>query len=49
MTFTDHLPNFLFINKFSNLPKDYKLCDYSKLDETELISEVQTLRWEEIM
>ena len=32
---TDHLPNFVIINKFTLLPKKFRVCrrDYSKFDE----------------
>ena len=48
---TEHLPNFLIINKLSTLPKNYKLFkrDYSKLDSEELISEVGNVNWSEVL
>lgn len=47
---TDHLPNFLIINKFSNLPKQFKFSkrDYSCFNESNLLADVQTLSWEEV-
>jgi hypothetical protein len=41
---TDHLPNFLVINKFSALPKNFKLSrrDYSKYNEALLLEEIQS-------
>lgn len=39
---TDHLPNFLIINKLSALPSNFKMYkrDYSKLNEEALIKEM---------
>lgn len=47
---TDHLPNFLIINKFSSLPTNVKIFkrDYSHLDEFALIYEVQSFDWDEL-
>ena len=44
---TDHLPNFLVINKFSALPKNFKLSrrDYSKYNEALLLEEIQSTDW----
>jgi hypothetical protein len=40
---TDHLPNFLIINKFSSLNTKIKIFrrDYSKFNEPDLIDEVR--------
>ena len=48
---TDHLPNFLIINKLSTLPKNYKLFkrDYSKLDSEAHICEVGNVNWSEVL
>ena len=48
---TDHLPNFLIINKFSCAPKNLKIYkrDYSKLDEHDLLEDVQSINWHEIL
>ena len=44
---TDHLPNFLIINKFSALPKNFKISrrDYSQLNETEFLNDIQSINW----
>ena len=44
---SDHLPNFLIINKFNSLPKNIKICkrDYSRLDESALIDEIKEIDW----
>ncbi len=43
--FTDHLPNFIIINKFSTLPRNIVIYqrDYSKLDESLLINDIQNI------
>ena len=45
---TDHLPNFLIINNFSTLPKNFKLFrrDYSNFDEVTFLNEIQSINWE---
>ena len=45
---SDHLPNFLIINKLNALPKHFVMYqrDYSNLDETALIDEVRSINWE---
>jgi hypothetical protein len=47
---SDHMANFLIINKFSSLPDNVKIYnrDYSKLDESALIQEVQRVDWEDL-
>ena len=42
---TDHLPNFLIINKISALPKNFKMFkkDYSKPNSEALIAELQNV------
>ena len=44
---TDHLPNFIIFDKFSSLPLNIKVHkrDYSKLNETALINEMQSINW----
>lgn len=48
---TDHLPNFLVINKLSNLPKKLKMFrrDYSNFKEQDLIKEVQSIDWADVL
>ena len=48
---TDHLPNFLIVNKLSNLPKNTKLLkrDYTKLDEMTLASEFENTNWTKVL
>lgn len=45
---SDHLPNFIIVNKFSNLPKHFKLLkrDYSRLDNDKLIGDLQNINWD---
>ena len=47
---SDHMANFLIINKFSSLPDNVKIYnrDYSKLDQSALIQEVQRADWEDL-
>ena len=42
---TDHLPNFIIINKFSTLPKNLLIYkrDYSHFDESLLINDIQNI------
>ena len=44
---TDHLPNFLIVNKFSTLPKHFKMTrrDYSKFDSTIFSEEIRSTDW----
>ena len=44
---TDHLPNFLIINKFSSLPKNIEILkrDYCIFDETLLLQDIQSVNW----
>ena len=44
---TDHLPNFIFLNKFSTLSSNTKVYkrDYSNLVNTTLVQEVQEIDW----
>ena len=48
---TDHLPNFLIINKFSTLSTNVKIYkrDFSKLNESAMINEVQSVDWNELL
>ena len=48
---TDHLPNFLIVNKLSNLLKRFKLFkrDYSKLNNRALVAELQNTDWSEVL
>ena len=45
---TDHLPNFIILNKFSSLPSSVKVYkrDYFKFNQASLISEIQTVDWQ---
>ena len=45
--FTDHLPNFLILNKFSLLPTNVEIFrrDYSKLNESCLVNEIQSVNY----
>ena len=45
---TDHLPNFLVINKFSTLPKNFKITkrDYSHYNEQKPPEDIQRVDWE---
>jgi hypothetical protein len=47
---TDHLPNFLIINKFSCLTSNIKIYkrDYSKYNETDLINQVEAINWQNL-
>lgn len=44
---TDHLPNFIIINKLANLPKNFKITkrDYSKLDTEALVEDIKRIDW----
>jgi hypothetical protein len=44
---TDHLPNFIILNKFSDLPPSIKLYkrDYSHFNEHDLFDEVRQIDW----
>lgn len=48
---TDHLPNFLIINKYSHLPKNIKIYkrDFSKFNQSAMINDFESLNWEEIL
>ena len=48
---SDHLPNFLIINKLSSFPKKTKMYkrDYSKFDKTALISELSDINWTDVL
>ena len=48
---TDHLPNFLIINKLASAPRNLKFYkrDYSKLNEHDLLADVQSINWHEIL
>ena len=45
---TDHLPNFIILNKFSSLPSSVKVYkrDYFKFNQASLINEIQTVDWQ---
>ena len=45
---TDHLPNFIILNKFSSLPSSVKVYkrDYFKFNQASLISEIHTVDWQ---
>ena len=47
---SDHLSNFLIINKLNALPKHFIMYqrDYSNLDEVALIGEVSSVNWDTI-
>ena len=47
---SDHLPNFLIIDKLSSLPNKFCIYkrDYSLLNETDLINEMTFVNWEDI-
>jgi len=44
---SDHLPNFLIINKFSALPKQFKISkrDYSNFNENEFLQDIRAIDW----
>ncbi len=48
---TDHLPNFLIINKFSCLTSNIKIYkrDYSKYNETDLINQAEAINWQDVL
>jgi len=48
---TDHLPNFLIVNKLSNIPKNFKMFkrDYSKFDKNAFISDCQETDWQKVL
>ena len=45
---TDHLPNFIILNKFSDLPSVTKLYkrDYSSFSETALVDDISSVDWQ---
>ena len=45
---SDHLPNFLVINKFSTLPKNVHIFrrDFSKFNEVIFLSDIQSIKWD---
>ena len=45
---TDHLPNFIILNKFSDLPSVTKLYkrDYSNFSETALVDDISSVDWQ---
>ena len=47
---TDHLANFIILSNFGSLPSNIKVYkrDYSKLNESTLISEMQSIDWHSI-
>ena len=48
---TDHLPNFIIVNKFTALPKNvFKVIrDYSNFDPSKLCNDVRSINWENIL
>ena len=48
---TDHLPNFIILNKFSSLPSNVKIYrrDYSALNESDLIDDFQYVDWQTVL
>ncbi len=49
---TDHLPNFLIINKFPCLTSNIKIYkrDYSKYNETDLINQAEAINlWQDVL
>ena len=48
---TDHLDNFLIINKVSCITSNVKIYkrDISKFNETDLVNEVQAVDWKEVL
>ena len=48
---TDHLPNFLILNKFSLLPTNVEIFrrDYSKLNESCLVNDIQSVNWHDFL
>lgn len=48
---TDHLPNFLIINKLTAIPNNLKIHkrDFSKLDKEALLSDFQSINWTEVL
>ena len=47
---SDHLPNFLIIEKYSAVSSNTKFCkrDYSSLDEIVLLNDIQLINWNEV-
>jgi len=45
---TDHLPNFIIINKFTTLPKNFSkvIRDYSNFDSQKFCNDIRMLNWE---
>ena len=48
---TDHLPNFLIINKLSSIACKYQIYrrDYSYFNEESLLAEVQSINWDDVL
>ena len=48
---TDHLPNFLIINKFSHLPSKTNIFkrDYSHFKDSDLVDEIRSIDWSTIL
>ena len=48
---TDHLPNFLIINKFSHVPSKTKIFqrDYSHFNDSALVDEIRSIDWSTIL
>ena len=48
---SDHLPNFIIINKLSALPKNFKIYrrNYSSIDKDSLAAEFSNIDWNEIL
>ena len=45
---TDHLPNFVIVNNFSDLPSGISIYkrDYSHLNKNDLIEEMKQINWQ---
>ena len=48
---TDHLPNFVLIEKFSSLSSNVKMCrrDYSAFNESNLFDDFQQIDWQTVL
>ena len=48
---TDHLPNFLIFNKLSTFPSKPEIYKrhYSRLNESDLLHDVQSINWQDIL
>ena len=45
---TDHLPNFLIVNKFTTLPKGFKIFkrDFTHFNEQDFLQDIQSITWD---